>query len=369
MSAPAHAALATKLYTCSRSRICRLNEFVVIDVRPSLVTVAGHANAVGLVIVPMLHDGAWKVHVHAVAHDVSHVGHGLAANRKTQRLCPHHTSHKSICQFLPALLHAPPNENDAIFTCLVFAPFPCVVLMPHHVDALHDKHFVFTSNVEQALDTHEVFSNVRVIKILANEVLESGHTDDPFAANSNIGNRRIHLRLIHLHELIFFHVLLFQDPCKVEGTNIDQLAHVHFGVLTPDDFHHGVDLFDALLKTCEGIRTNQINLIEQNGAGECDLSTRCPLILSIVLVQLFKPIEGVNQSNYIVNFESCPTLVVQQERLNDRCRVSGSSEFDQHPIQLYLSRFLLLGDVVQSVHEVTTNCAANAAVVENSQLL
>mmetsp|Transcript_27134 Transcript_27134/g.36588 ORF Transcript_27134/g.36588 Transcript_27134/m.36588 type:complete len:229 (+) Transcript_27134:246-932(+) len=207
------------------------------------------------------------------------LGLDLSADWKAQGL--RNAGHEACREVLPPLLHAPSNEDDAILARVAGRPRLCKSLVSQHVDALKDEPLLRARYVQHSLHSQEVLRQLLCPEAGVQEVLECEHVQSTVAADTNVGNRAIHLRRVELVELLSVHVLLCKYPVKVEGANVEQLCYRHAGLLTPDDVHRGIELLDAMLDLAELRFICQVHLVEENCAGECNLRAGRALLLRV----------------------------------------------------------------------------------------
>merc|ERR1719221_2170944 len=100
------------------------------------------SDSIDIQLVPLLQNVAVLVVILPFASSSPHLGPDFKAKRLRD------ASPEALSQFLPPLLHAPPNEDDSILARMPAGPRSFQKrLVLQHVDALEDKLFVAPGDV------------------------------------------------------------------------------------------------------------------------------------------------------------------------------------------------------------------------------
>mmetsp|Transcript_84839 Transcript_84839/g.252882 ORF Transcript_84839/g.252882 Transcript_84839/m.252882 type:complete len:439 (-) Transcript_84839:84-1400(-) len=322
------------------------------------------ADAVGEGLVPACHDVAVRVVVLAGAHPGLHLRAGREAEGFRQAFL------EALRELLPALLHAPPDEDDPVLPGVAVRPGRGEGLVPQHVDALDDQLLLAPRDVQHGLNPQEVLGLLLRAQVLIQELLEEVHAHGAGASDAHIGDGAVHLRLHPLGaEQLLIHMLLLEHLGETESANVEELLDGHDGVPTPDYLRFRVELLHSALDVGQLLLTRQVDLVDQNRAGERDLGARRALRLrvALALVQLFDGMLRVDEGHDVVDGEGLLDVRVHKEGLDHGRRIGHARQLYEHPVQVE-SVCVPLCDAAQGFHEVLADRAADAPVVKQDQL-
>mmetsp|Transcript_852 Transcript_852/g.1667 ORF Transcript_852/g.1667 Transcript_852/m.1667 type:complete len:233 (-) Transcript_852:508-1206(-) len=165
-------------------------------------------------------------------------------------------------------------------------------------------------------------------------------------------------------------VHLQKDLVQGKGLNSQNEVHVNLRVLCPPQLCRLVDAANFTLHIIQLCGRHKIYLVQQDSIRKCNLLYR--LVYHPIRLHLLEPCDdmfGIYQGENAVQLHVCLSKVIRIESLSHGSRICQASGLNDDGVQRFSLAGCLLMQLFQASNEVSSHCAANAAIVHLDDVL